>query len=427
MNVLVVGSGGREHALAWKLRQSPLLGELYCAPGNPGIEREAECVAIDAMDIDALIEFARTHDVALTVVGPEMPLAAGIVDRFANAGLRAFGPTAAAARLESSKAFAKDLMTRYGIPTARYAEFSDAAQARDYVKAQGAPIVVKADGLAAGKGVTVAADVDQALAAIDAAMVEGSFGAAGNRVVIEECLEGDEASIFALSDGRALVPLATAQDHKRALDDDQGPNTGGMGAYSPAPIVTPTLFTEIESRILRPCIDGMAEDGHPYRGVLYAGLMLTADGPKVIEFNCRFGDPETQVVLPRMKNDLLPLLDACTHGGLDGHSAHWHYGSCVTVVMASGGYPGTFEKGKPITGIERAEKLGGTVVFHAGTRREGQNIVTNGGRVLNVTATGADIRSTIETAYAAVDEIHFDGAHFRRDIGHRALANLWVR
>lgn len=427
MNVLVVGSGGREHALAWKLRQSPLLDKLYCAPGNPGIEREAQCVAIDAMDVDGLIEFARTHGVGLIVVGPENPLAAGIVDRFANAGLRAFGPTAAAARLESSKAFAKDLMARYDIPTARYADFTDADQARDYVRQQGAPIVVKADGLAAGKGVTVASDVDEALAAIDAAMVEGSFGAAGNRVVIEECLEGEEASIFALSDGRALIPLATAQDHKRVYDDDQGPNTGGMGAYSPAPIVMPTLFTEIEARILRPCIDGMAEDGHPYRGVLYAGLMITANGPKVIEFNCRFGDPETQVVLPRMKNDLLPLLDACTHGGLENHGAHWHYGSCVTVVMASGGYPGKFEKGKEITGIDAAEKLGGTVVFHAGTRLDGGRLVSNGGRVLNVTATGTDIRSTIDLAYAAVEQIHFDGAHFRRDIGHRALAKLWVQ
>ncbi len=426
MNVLLVGSGGREHALAWKLRQSPLLDKLYCAPGNPGIEREAECVAIDAMDIDGLIEFARQHEIHLTVIGPENPLAAGIVDRFANAGLRAFGPSAAAARLESSKAFAKDLMVRYGIPTAKYAEFTDPEQAKAYVREHGAPIVVKADGLAAGKGVTVAAEVGEALDAIDAAMVMGSFGAAGQRVVIEECLEGEEASIFALSDGRALIPLATAQDHKRVFDDDQGPNTGGMGAYSPAPVVTERLFEVIEACVLRPCIDGMAEDGHPYRGVLYAGLMITADGPKVIEFNCRFGDPETQVVLPRMKSDLLPLLDACTHGGLDGHRVEWLPGACVTVVMASGGYPGVFEKGKVITGIEAAEKLPETVVFHAGTRRDGGRLVTNGGRVLNVTATGPDIRTTIDRAYAAVNRIAFDHAHYRSDIGRRALARQAV-
>ena len=380
MNVLIVGSGGREHALAWKLRQSPLLKKLYCAPGNPGIEREAECVNIDVMDFDGLIEFAKRNEVTLTVVGPENPLAGGIVDRFAKAGLRAFGPSAAAAQLESSKAFAKDLMTRYEIPTAGYAEFTDAEQAKEYVRKHGAPIVVKIE----------------------------------------------EASIYALSDGRALIPLATSQDHKRVYDNDEGPNTGGMGAYSPAPVVTPQLFEEIESRVLRPCIDGMAEDGHPYRGVLYAGLMITADGPKVIEFNCRFGDPETQVVLPRMKSDLLPLLDACAHRGLDGHSVAWHSGACVTVVMASGGYPGKFEKGKPITGIEDAEQSDETVVFHAGTRREDSKLLTNGGRVLNVTARGPDIKSTIDRAYAAVSKISFDQAHYRTDIGHRALAHLTV-
>jgi len=421
MNVLLVGSGGREHAMAWKLSQSPLLGQLYCAPGNPGMERHGKCVPIDAMDLDRLIEFAREHDVALTVVGPENPLAAGIVDRFEKAGLRAFGPSAAAARIESSKAFAKDLMARYGIPTARYAEFTDAHAAREYVKQQGAPIVIKADGLAAGKGVTVAMTVAEAIAAIDQSMVDSAFGAAGQRIVIEEFLEGEEASIFALSDGNAILPLVTAQDHKRVNDGDQGPNTGGMGAYSPAPIITRALFDEIEERVLRPAIDGMAEDGHPYRGVLYAGLIITRDGPKVIEFNCRFGDPETQVVLPRMKSDLLPLLDACAHGGLENHGVHWHEGACVTVVMASGGYPGTFVKGKVITGIEDAEKLEGVTVFHAGTKRESNTLLTNGGRVLNVTATGSDIAATIARAYEAVDRIHFEGAHVRRDIGHRAL------
>jgi len=420
-NVLLVGSGGREHALAWKLAQSPLLGRLYCAPGNPGMDRLGKCVPIDAMDLDRLIDFAREHDVGLTVVGPENPLAAGIVDRFEKAGLRAFGPSAAAARIESSKAFAKDLMSRYGIPTARYAEFEDADAARNYVQHQGAPIVIKADGLAAGKGVTVAMHIGDALDAIDQAMVHGAFGAAGQRVVIEEFLEGEEASIFALSDGNAILPLVAAQDHKRVNDGDQGPNTGGMGAYSPAPLITPTLFTQIEERVLRPAIDGMAEDGHPYRGVLYAGLIITHDGPKVIEFNCRFGDPETQVVLPRLRGDLLPLLAACAHGGLRDQSAHWHYGACVTVVMASGGYPGAFQKGKPISGIEAAEELEGVTVFHAGTRRESGQLLTNGGRVLNVTATGPDIATTIARAYEAADRIHFEGAHYRRDIGARAL------
>jgi phosphoribosylamine--glycine ligase len=421
MNVLLVGSGGREHALAWKLVQSPALGRLYCAPGNPGIEKHATCAPIDPMDLDGLLEFAREHGIGLTVVGPENPLAAGIVDRFDKAGLRAFGPTAAAARIESSKAFAKDLMKRYGIPTARYAEFDDADAARDYVGHHGAPIVVKADGLAAGKGVTVAMNAGDALDAIDQAMVQGAFGAAGQRVVIEEFLEGEEASIFALSDGSAILPLASAQDHKRVHDGDRGPNTGGMGAYSPAPVITPALQREIEERILLPCIDGMAEDGHPYHGVLYAGLIITRDGPKVIEFNCRFGDPETQVVLPRMKSDLLPLLAACAHGGLGGHRVQWHDGPCVTVVMASAGYPGAYAKGMPISGIEDAEQLADVVVFHAGTRRAGGELLSNGGRVLNVTATGPDIAATIARAYEAVNHIHFEGAHYRRDIGARAL------
>ncbi len=423
MNVLLVGSGGREHALAWKLAQSPELGKLYCAPGNPGMDKHGKCVPIDPMDLDRLIDFAREHEIGLTVVGPENPLAAGIVDRFEKAGLRAFGPSAAAARIESSKAFAKDLMARYGIPTARYAEFDDAGAARDYVQHHGAPIVVKADGLAAGKGVTVAMHVGDALDAIDQAMVHGAFGAAGQRVVIEEFLEGEEASIFALSDGNAILPLVAAQDHKRVNDGDQGPNTGGMGAYSPAPLITPALFARIEDSVLRPAIDGMAEDGHLYRGVLYAGLIITRDGPKVIEFNCRFGDPETQAVLPRMKGDLLPLLAACAHGGLRNQSVHWHYGACVTVVMASGGYPGTFQKGKLISGIDAAEELEGVTVFHAGTKRESGQLLTNGGRVLNVTATGPDIAATIARAYEAADRIHFEGAHYRRDIGARALGH----
>lgn len=424
MKALVVGSGGREHALAWKIRQSPEVEAVYCAPGNPGTAQVGECVDLDPMDFDGLIAFARETGIDLTVVGPENPLAAGIVDRFDKAGLRAFGPSAAAAQIESSKAYAKGLMCRYGIPTAAYEEFTDAEAAKAYVAKHGAPIVVKADGLAAGKGVTVAFEADQAVEAIDCIMLDGAFGAAGDRVVLEEYLEGEEASIFALSDGRRLLPLASSQDHKQAFDGDQGPNTGGMGAYSPAPLITDALFEEIERTVLRPCIEGMARDGDPYRGVLYAGLMITDAGPKVVEFNCRFGDPETQVVLPRMRSDLVPLLAACCDGSLEGQAVAWRDEACVTVVMASEGYPGSYPKGRAITGIEDAEALRDVFVFHAGTRQDGGALVTSGGRVLNVTALGPDIETTIARAYAAVERIHFDGAHYRRDIGRKALKHL---
>ncbi|MCH7960620.1 MAG: phosphoribosylamine--glycine ligase, partial [Candidatus Hydrogenedentes bacterium] len=343
MNVLVIGSGGREHALTWKIAQSSLVTKIFCAPGNPGMAHWAECVDLDAGDIDGLIAFAAEHAIALTVVGPEDPLAAGIVDRFTAAGLKAFGPRADAARLEASKVFAKDFMQRHGIPIAKYREFTEPDEAIAYVKEKGAPIVVKADGLAAGKGVTVAQDVDAAIRAINEMMREKIFGDAGARVVIEECLVGEEASIFALSDGETILPLVSSQDHKAAYDGDTGPNTGGMGAYSPAPVVTEAIFEQIMDTVIRPCIEGMHADGSPYTGVLYAGLMITDAGPKVIEFNCRFGDPETQVVLPRMTTDLVPLLMACCDGGLKGMEVTWGEGACVTVVMASEGYPKSYE------------------------------------------------------------------------------------
>lgn len=424
MNVLVIGGGGREHALVWKIAQSPLVTKIYCAPGNPGIGRHAECVDIGVNDFASLEAFARARRVDLTVVGPEEPLARGIADHFAAAGLAVFGPTAAAARLESSKLFAKDFMWRHGIPTAAYAEFTDPDAAIAYVKAQGAPIVVKADGLAAGKGVTVAATVDAAVAAIREAMVDRVFGEAGARVVLEEFLTGEEASILAFTDGRTVLPMVSSQDHKPAYDGDTGPNTGGMGAYSPAPVVTPDLMQEVETRILRACVEGMARDGAPYAGVLYAGLMIGAAGPKVVEFNCRFGDPETQVVLPRMESDLAPVLLACCQSRLDMVDVKWKDGACVSVVMASGGYPREYEKGKPITGIDDAEREAGVTVFHAGTRLHNGALLTNGGRVLNVTAVGPDIASTIQRAYAGVDRITFQGMHYRTDIGRKALARL---
>lgn len=422
MNVLIVGGGGREHVLAWKIAQSPLVNEVFCAPGNPGIGQVATCVDIAVSDHDGLVDFAKAQGIGLTVVGPEAPLVAGLVDRLEQAGLQAFGPRAGAAQLEGSKRFAKDFMARHAIPTAAYREFDDPGEAAAYVRAHGTPIVIKADGLAAGKGVTVAHTIDDAEAAIRASMVEGVFGAAGSRVVVEEFLEGEEASILALTDGHTIVPLLPSQDHKPALDGDRGPNTGGMGAYAPAPLVTEALSREIMDRILQPCVEGMAGDGVPYRGVLYAGLMIGPSGPKVVEFNCRFGDPEVQVVLPLLESDLVPHLLACCEARLGDSALKWSTGGCVTVVMASGGYPGSYETGKAISGIAEAESEHGALVFHAGTKRAGGGLVTGGGRVLNVTARGAGIADAIENAYAAVRAIHFDGAHYRTDIGRKALA-----
>ncbi|MBX7255776.1 MAG: phosphoribosylamine--glycine ligase [Candidatus Hydrogenedentes bacterium] len=425
MKVLVVGGGGREHALVWKIAQSPLVKTLYCAPGNPGISRLAECVDIAASDVDGLVRFAAEKQCDLTVVGPEDPLSRGLVDRLEERGLRAFGPVQAAAQLEASKAFAKRIMCKYGIPTAEYAEFDVAWKAIEYVKEKGAPIVVKADGLAAGKGVTVARTVDEAVEAINSAMTERVFGDAGAKVVIEECLIGEEASILAFCDGKTVVPMVPSQDHKAVFDGDTGPNTGGMGAYSPAPVVDERLLEVIHSSILRPTVEGMAKEGTPYKGVLYAGLIITEQGPKVIEFNCRFGDPETQVVLPRMVGDIVPIFGACIDGTLHKQQLAWNDDACVSVVMASGGYPGSFQKGFVISGIDDAER-GGALVFHAGTKQTEAGVTTNGGRVLNITAVGSGIPAAIGKAYEAVKRIQFENAHWRTDIGKKALKRLGI-
>ena len=426
MNVLIIGGGGREHALAWKTAQSPLVDRVFCAPGNPGVERlpKGKCVPIAVKDFAAIDLFSHENKIDLVIVGPEDPLAAGIVDSLSKCGHTVFGPCAAAARLEASKSFAKAFMQRHGIPSADYAEFSDPDEAVAYVRQKGAPIVVKADGLAAGKGVAVCSDVDSAVKAIRDSMVGGVFGEAGARVVIEECLVGEEASILALCDGDIAVALPSSQDHKRVDDGDQGPNTGGMGAYSPAPVITPELAREIQDKVLTPCVQGMAEEGSPYKGILYAGLMITKSGPKVIEFNVRFGDPETQVVLPRMRSDIVPALVACCEGRLESVEIAYEAGSCVTVVMASGGYPGPYEKGFPITGLNAAESDPDVLVFHAGTAIRENQVVTNGGRVLNVTARAEGIGPAIAKAYEAAGKVSFQAAHYRKDIGQRALDRL---
>jgi len=421
MRLLVVGGGGREHALCWALAGSPLTTKLYCAPGNAGIAAEAECVAIGQMDLDGLVGFAREQRIDFVVVGPEQPLAAGLVDRLDAAGIASFGPTAAAARLESSKGFVKDLCARHAIPTARYGRFRDSAAALAYLRAQGAPIVVKADGLAAGKGVTVATSLDEAEAAVRDALEQNRFGEAGHEVVIEEFLAGEEVSYFALVDGTHVLPLASAQDHKRAHDGDQGPNTGGMGAYSPAPIMTPALEEAVLARIVRPTVAAMAAAGTPFKGVLYAGLMITADGPKLIEYNARFGDPECQVLMPRLKSDLLPALLAVRDGALDRFDLRWRDEAAITVVMAAKGYPDAYRRGTPIGGLDAAAALDGVTVFHAGTKRAGDQVVADGGRVLNITAVGASLSEARDRAYRAVDRIDWPDGFCRRDIGWRAL------
>ncbi|MCO5156507.1 MAG: phosphoribosylamine--glycine ligase [Aquamicrobium sp.] len=419
MNVLLIGSGGREHALAWKISASPLLGKLYAAPGNPGIASHAECVALDVADHAAVVAFAKEKEIGLVVVGPEAPLVAGLADDLHTAGIRVFGPSAKAAQLEGSKGFTKDLCARYGIPTAAYGRFGNAADARAYAQEVGAPIVVKADGLAAGKGVTVAMELDEALSAIDACF-EGAFGAAGAEVVVEEFLEGEEASFFFLCDGKTALPFGTAQDHKRVGDGDTGPNTGGMGAYSPAPVLTPELEAQVTSQIVEPTMRGMAEMGMPFAGVLYAGLMLTKDGPKLIEYNARFGDPECQVLMLRLEDDLLPLLLASAEGRLADFSPLWRDEPALTVVMAAKGYPGTPEKGSVISGVEDGGD--GVVIFHAGTARDASGrLVAAGGRVLNVTAAGATVLEAQARAYAAIERIDWPGGFCRRDIGWRAV------
>jgi phosphoribosylamine--glycine ligase len=422
MKILVVGGGGREHALAWKIAQSPLVKKVYCAPGNPGIARHAECVPLRADDLVGLVQFVREKGVDLTVVGPEDPLSMGIADELTPKGFKVFGPTQAAAELESSKVFSKRMMQKHGIPTAAFRVFQDAHDAHDYIAKVAAPIVVKADGLAKGKGVIVCGSAEEAHEAVRDIMERKIFGKAGDQVIIEECLRGQEASILAISDGRTIVLLEPAQDHKRIGDGDVGPNTGGMGAYSPVPVVTPALRDEVERRVFIPTIHGMRREGRRYQGILYAGIMLTGSGPQVLEFNVRWGDPEAQPILMRMKSDLVPLLMAAADGTLkESQEIEWDPRPAVCVVMASGGYPGDYRKGKPISGLDEAGKLKDVMVFHAGTAMSGGQVVTSGGRVLGVTAMGKTVAEARERAYDAIARIHFDGAQFRRDIGHRAI------
>jgi phosphoribosylamine--glycine ligase len=423
-DVLLVGGGGREHALAWKLAQSPSLGRMIAAPGNPGIAAHARCVAVKDTAVDELVDLARRERPDLVVVGPEMPLALGLADRLRAAGFAVFGPSAAAARLESSKAFSKDLMARHGVPTARFGTFQDAETARGYCRELGVPLVVKADGLAAGKGVIVCRTLEEADRALVLCFDERAFGDSGLTVVVEEFLEGEEASFFALADGAAVLPLAAAQDHKTVWDADRGPNTGGMGAYSPAPVMSDAMQDRVMAEIVRPVIAAMGKEGAPYTGVLFVGLMITREGPKVIEFNCRFGDPECQAIMPRLEGDLLALLEAAATGQGLPAALSWSPQVSVCVVMTSAGYPGRYETGHPITGVAAAAARPGINVFHAGTAMAGDALVTAGGRVLGVQALGGDVASAVRAAYAGVERIRFEGAHFRRDIGHHALRRI---
>ena len=420
MNILLLGSGGREHALAWKMAPSPLLVRLYCAPGNAGIAQEAEIVALNPSDHAAVIDFCKANKIDLVVVGPEAPLCAGIVDDLEAAGIKAFGPSKAAARLEGSKGFTKDICRNNNLPTAAYERFTAAEPAKAYVRKQGAPIVVKADGLAAGKGVVVAETLDQALDAIDM-MFDGGLGEAGAEVVVEEFLEGEEASFFALCDGTTAIPLASAQDHKRVYDDDKGPNTGGMGAYSPAPVMTNEMTTRTMSEIIEPTMRAMAAMGSPYKGVLFAGLMITKQGPKLIEYNVRFGDPETQVLMLRLMSDLVPALLASRDGVLKDFDLRWYDDAALTVVMAANGYPGDYAKGTVIDGLDQAAQIESVEIFHAGTKTVDGKILANGGRVLSVCGTGKTVAEARERAYAAVDRIDWPGGFCRRDIGRRAI------
>ncbi|MEL7429788.1 MAG: phosphoribosylamine--glycine ligase [Pseudomonadota bacterium] len=419
MNILLIGSGGREHALAWKLAQSPLCDTLYCSPGNPGIAKHASCINLDATDHDAVIAYCRKHEIGFVVVGPEAPLVAGLVDDLEEAGIDAFGPSAMAAQLEGSKGFTKDLCAEYDIPTAAYRRFSDAASAKSFLDELGLPAVIKADGLAAGKGVTIAETREQAEAAIDDCF-SGSFGEAGHEVVLEAFLEGEEASLFALCDGQTALMLGTAQDHKRVGDGDTGPNTGGMGAYSPAPVMTQDLIDRTMSDIIVPTLAGMHARGMPFKGILYAGLMITKNGPELIEYNVRFGDPECQVLMMRLKSDLVELMLASSRGSMLDVDADWEEDAALTVVMAAKGYPGAYEKGSVIGGIEDAQATG-ALVFHAGTKEENGKVSANGGRVLNVTARGKTVTEASNNAYAAVSKINWPEGFYRSDIGWRAI------
>ncbi|MCR4347808.1 MAG: phosphoribosylamine--glycine ligase [Sulfuricaulis sp.] len=441
LKVLVIGGGGREHALAWKIAQSPKVEKVFVAPGNAGTAREAQCenVAIAAEDVDGLLNYAQQNKIDLTVVGPEAPLVLGVVDRFRSAGLRCFGPTQAAAQLEGSKAFTKDFLARHKIPTAAYGNFTEVAAAEAYIKKVGAPIVVKADGLAAGKGVIIAQTTDEAMAAVRDMLAGNAFGDAGHRVVVEEFLTGEEASFIVMVDGEHILPLATSQDHKRVGDGDTGPNTGGMGAYSPAPVVTPAMHQRIMREVIEPTVRGMSQEQHPYTGFLYAGVMIGLDGtPKVLEYNCRFGDPETQPIMLRLKSDFIELIEAALDGKLDRVEAQWDSRAALGVVMAAGGYPGTYHKGDVITGLPdesitdrdaqgRASVAGGrmpgaTKVFHAGTALKDNSVVTSGGRVLCVTALGATVGAAQKRAYEVVNQIQWSQVQYRHDIGYRAIA-----
>jgi phosphoribosylamine---glycine ligase len=426
MNILVVGGGGREHTLVWKISQSPMVEKIYCAPGNAGTRDLAESVAIDAEDIQALAAFARDNDIDLTVVGPEGPLVKGIVDVFQEKGLDVFGPSRAAARLEGSKVFSKNHMQKYNIPCAMGKAFTDPAKAKAYARFLGAPCVVKADGLAAGKGVIICATLDEAYHAIDEMITENRFGDAGATVVVEECLQGEEASFIVLTDGKTVLPLPESQDHKRAMDNDEGPNTGGMGAYSPAPVLDHMLRTKAMNEVMIPAVQGMAKEGTPFKGVLYAGLMVTQDKIKVLEFNTRLGDPETQPILMRLKNDLVPLMEACCNETLHQHSAKIDPRAAVCVVVSAGGYPGPYEKGHAILGLDAANNVKNTMVFHAGTAMDGDKVITAGGRVLGVTSLGDTVQQAIDTAYEACAKISFTDHFHRKDIGAKAVKRLSV-
>ncbi|MCX5776120.1 MAG: phosphoribosylamine--glycine ligase [Candidatus Firestonebacteria bacterium] len=423
MKVLVVGGGGREHGIVWALKKSPKVNKIFCAPGNPGIGELAECLDIKVDNISGLLDFAKKEKIDITVVGPELPLSMGIVDTFEAAGLKIFGPSREAALLEASKSFAKEFMRKFSIPTAKYEIFyeTEKDEAIKYIEKEGAPIVIKADGLAAGKGVIVAMTKAEAITAVKEIMESKVFGSAGKKVVVEEFLEGEELTLLCFVDGMTAIPMVSSQDHKRVFDGDQGPNTGGMGAYSPAPVLIKPLENDIINKILYPTVLGMHSIGKAYKGVLYLGIIVTKAGPKVIEYNARFGDPETQVVLPRLKTDLIDIIIATIEGKLDTFTIEWESKTAVCVVMASGGYPGKYKNGEVITGIKNAEKLGDVTVFHAGTELRDGKLVTNGGRVLGITATGPDLRKAVDKAYRAVSLINFKGAQHRKDIANRAF------
>ncbi len=421
MKVLVIGSGGREHTLIWKINQSPKVSQIYCAPGNAGISQLAKCIDINADNIEELVDFAKKEKIDLTVVGPELPLSKGIVNEFNRWGLKIFGPSQEAAEIESSKVFSKYLMKKYNIPTANYEVFQNSEEALDYIKQQTFPLVIKADGLAAGKGVFIVKNLDQAGDALDILMEEKKFGEAGRQIVVEEFLEGEEVSILVFCDGKAIVPMISSQDHKKIFDNDQGPNTGGMGAYSPVPFYTTEIKEKVCREILKPTVKGLRNEGKEYKGVLYAGLILTKEGPKVLEFNARFGDPETQVVLPGLKTDLLDILNAVIEGTLHEINIEWKNNSAVCVVVASGGYPGKYQKDKVISGLERLKKMEDVIAFHAGTKFQDGKIVTSGGRILGITAWGDTISKAKGKAYEGAEKIYFEDMYYRKDIAAKAI------